>query len=359
MNRLFSGLALVLIPLAASAQSMKPRHVEQVDVDTAVPRIAVLLHARTVSRDLDGSHWVTHAVPAVEEPAAMGITRIAPDGSVQTLLASDLLPTGSILPGMAGQVYGVAAMTSPHHFAATVGWVGPDRSTHNALVLYRLEDDGSMTTMNITMLSNGGAVAGGPHDTVVVVTRDPAGKGRLARATIFDSLGEVQSDVLPFDAPDVRASAVILSQIRLQRTSENEFALLDLADKTLREFRITASDRLPVAAKLVPSTELRPVVRVSCVRATAEELWSRSIADPGVRGEQAAILAYDVEPASRTVTVARQLLEDGVASTVITRYQGEARSVWVGPVWQAALADRNVFTGLANTTPLFEQRVDF
>jgi hypothetical protein len=78
-----------------------------------------------------------------------------------------------------------------------------------------------------------------------------------------------------------------------------------------------------------------------------------------VRGEQAAILAYDVEPASRTVTVARQLLEDGVASTVITRYQGEVRSAWVGPVWQAALADRSAFTGLAQAASVFEQRVDF
>jgi hypothetical protein len=324
MKRMAVSWFLALCPLVVGAQELKPRHVEQMTADLAAPRTAILLHARTVSRDLDGSHWVTHAV------AAAG-----------------------------GQVYGVAAMTSPQHYAATVGWLGVDHATHNALVLYRLEDDGQISPLTYVVLSNGGAVAGGPHDTVVVVTRDPANQGRLAKATIFDSLGEVQSDVLPFEAADLRTSSSVLFQVRLQRTSEDEFALLDLGEQMIHEFRIRAAESLPALSYAKPASEMRTTRKVSCVRATATELWSQSIADPGAKGQVAGFLGYDVDPESRTVTVARQLLDDGPGSTVITRYRNGARAVWLGPIWQAALADRATFTGVANGPSLFEQRVDF
>jgi hypothetical protein len=355
MKRMAVSLFLALCPLVVGAQELKPRHVEQMTADLAAPRSAILLHAR----DLDGSHWVTHAVTAAGEPMAMGITRIGNDGSVKTVLASDLLPAGAMAPGRAGQVYGVAAMTSPRHYAATVGWLGVDRATHNALVLYRLEDDGQISPLNYVVLSNGGAVAGGPHDTVVVVTRDPANQGRLAKATIFDSLGEVQSDVLPFEVADLRTSSSVLFQIRLQRTSEDEFALLDLGEQMIHEFQIRAAESLPSLSYAKPDAEMRTTRKVSCVRATATELWSQSIADPGAKGQVAGFLGYDVDPASRTVTVARQLLDDGPGSTVITRYRNGSRAVWLGPIWQAALADRATFTGVANGPSLFEQRVDF
>ena len=182
--------------------------------------VQVLLQARSTFVDLNGTSWVYHGVTGLQhDPMAAAVTAIHPDGRTRTYLATDILPSGSVMPGKVGSVFAMTPLTSPGMFAATAGWVDPNGVTRNAVVFFRENHDGTTSNYSVVAAPGARAIAAGPQDNAVVATLDPLRNGELSLATIVNADGTVMGSAGPFEAASVGAANDRIAAVRFIRST--------------------------------------------------------------------------------------------------------------------------------------------
>lgn len=189
-------------------------------------KAGVLRDARAAFTLSDGSQWITHSVPADNEPGAIGVTRFGTDGSERVFLLSDWLPEKSIPRGWAGQVYGVALLDDGR-IAVSGGWTD-GRNSHNAILVLRARKDGGYDTERVNEVPGVSQIAGAQRNTILAVTSDASMKDGGPLMTLYDTEGRIRARMFAqkgrFSAAEAARNA---AKVHLHRISEKTFAFYD------------------------------------------------------------------------------------------------------------------------------------
>lgn len=357
------AVAMLCLPVVAQAASL-PAGARQDRERVSAPerRVAVTARARAMSHDRLGNNWVFHGLDEVRaEVKAAAVTLIRPNGSLRTFFASDLLPQGTVAPGMAGQVFTISPMTTPGYYAATVGYVSREHYTRNAVVVFALGDDGEPRTVRVIQIRNAAQVIGGPRDTMIVTAADPLDSATFALATVFDIDGNVHAELMTFGAPNLIEAAKVTRAVRLQQSGAEDFALFDPQSRVVQHYSLARAGNLPSLADATPSPEMRAPRRAAYPEISLAADWTVSVDNPGVGGsrvELGRLLDFHVDDATQTVTLARNVSLNGVPSAVVSRYDGRDVEAWMsdGP-WNATLWRRDAIDGFGPRGGLVEQHV--
>jgi hypothetical protein len=361
--RILNGQLLVLtaVVVSAFATSAAPTRHELVERNATSREMQVLLESRSVAEDLSGTFWVHHGVEGIEqERQASAVTALRSDGTTRTYLASDILPAGSVSPGMVGQVYAITPLTSRGLYAATTGWIAPDRSTHNAVVFFREDGDGRISNVSVVPVSGARSVAAGPYDTVILAARDPLKNGDLQLATVLDANGNVMATFGPFEAESIRAASERLAAIRFHQLDANTVAMLDAAEQRVHALRVFAPADCAIPQVAEGKGPRRVQQSPARSRFAFQPLWNLSVAHDGEVGiaESRDVIAFSAT--ANSVTVARQVLVDADPRTIVTQYSRNAKPrSWVSEhIWRAALVGRTNIRGVVSRGTVWEERVE-
>ncbi|HEX7151755.1 MAG TPA: hypothetical protein VF618_09730 [Thermoanaerobaculia bacterium] len=353
------NITLVVL-LAATA--LTPSKHEFIERSRTTRAIEVLLEARSVSHDPSGRHWVYHGVKGIErEPQAAGVTEIRPNGTTWTYLASDLLPAGSVYPGMVGQVYAVTPLTTKNFYAATTGWIDTNRRTRNAVVFFRRDDADHLQTYSIVEMTGIGAIAAGPSDTAVVAVNDPLKNGEHHLATILDAEGNILGSLVSFEAADFARAQDRISAVQLRQIGKSEVAILDETDSVVQAFRLFAPNACGLP-KITPSSAPRTARKSSeKITFSQQQLWRASVEDRGVEGEHDFPRILDFSAGiDGAITVVRMGVLEGKPRALVSRYGHGPVRTWVSDeLWRAALIDGQGVSGIVPKAEVKEERIEF
>ena len=354
-------LVMLFLPLLASAAQLPEARDQRPQLNLPERRMAVMTRARSFSHDRLGNNWVSHnVVEAPRDTKAAAVTLIRPNGTLRTYFASDILPPGEVLPGLAGQIFTISPMTTANHYVATVGYISRERFTRNAVVVFAIGADGEPRTIRTIVIRNAATAIGGPRDTIVVTAVDPLDRANFALATVLDINGNVQAELLAFGAPDVLEAGAVARTVRLAQSGADDFAVLDPQSELVQHFSIANAGQLPSLANAKPETTLRrPQAASPEIAFTAD--WAVSIRETGVTGpnvESRRMIDFRVDDATHSVTVVRNVLVAGAPRAVVSRHDGRDVEAWMadGP-WNATLWQSDAVTGLAPRGVVMQQRV--
>ncbi len=262
------------------------------------------------------------------------------------------------MPGMVGQVYAVASLSSAGRYVATAGWIAPDHSTRSAIVFFT-ETDGRIEHYSSIPAPGARAVAAGPANTAVVAVPDPLKNGDYELVTIIDAAGNVLGTYGSFEANEFSDGHARIAGVRLQQMGPSTVAVLDQATNRLHGLRIYMPADCAIPEVSRDEKPRRVVKGEGRSRVAIEELWTRSIGDPGIGAtELHDVLGFHAAESGR-VTVVRPAVVENQPRTIITRYSEDGRAESVtAQYWRAALVGKEI-VGVIQAESVWEERVDF
>jgi hypothetical protein len=337
-----------------------PMHHEIVERARGDAEVDILLQARSISTDLNGTFWVYHGVAGIErEPQAAAVTALRPDGSKRTYLAAEILPAGALLPGTVGQVYAITPLATPGFYAASAGWVDADRHTANGVVFFSEDSHGRITNYSVVHMPGARAIAAGPRDTAVVAALDPLGTGDTYLATVINAAGTVLTELCPYNEDGLKKRMERISGVRLHQLSGDSVAVLNPISGRVEAHRIFTPETCGLEETTPSEKVRRPVVKAKIQFAT-NPLWSCGIADVSDLGasEVFPVLGFAAS-LDGVVTVVRSAVIHDVPRTAVTRYTARERfPSWISDhYWRAALVTPRQVRGLVTGATVWEERV--